>query len=127
MAFHHAIHVDQFYLALVSGALRGVNARPALTRDVHELYQHWCSLRQVPALGSPAHFVRMLQDRHGVPLLRKRYAIGPEILGPHGVLFLTSPPAPRPGFEADWLGEHVTAFRAEVSTYQATERLREHA
>lgn len=127
MAFHHALYVDAFFNELVAGTIRGVAARPALTRDVHELYQHWCDARGVPALGSPAHFVKILQDRHGVPLLRKRYAIGQEILGPHGVLFLTTPPAARPGFEPDWLGQHVTAFRAEVSTYQASKRQCEHA
>lgn len=116
---YHALSVDRFYAELLSGRLHGIAAGPALTRDAHELYQLWCDRRGAPGLASPGHFAGALQQRHNVPLLRKRYAIGDHYLGPHGVMYLSSPPAPRHGFEPEWLGEQISAFRAGVSAYRA--------
>jgi hypothetical protein len=116
---YHALLVDEFYAELLAGRLHGVASRPALTRDAHELYRLWCDRRGAPGLAGPGHFANALQERHGVPVLRKRYAIGSQLFGPHGVLYLSSPPSPRPGFEYEWLGAHVSAFRAGVSSYRA--------
>lgn len=126
-AFHHAPQVDAFYRDLLGGQLRGIQPRPALTRDVHDLYRAWSALRMQPALGTSGHFASVLVARHDVPLLRKRYAIGNQLIGPHGVLYLISPGPPRPGFEADWLGEHVICFRAAVAAYRACQGVAEHA
>ena len=116
---YHARHIDRFYAELLAGQLPGVVARPALTLDVHELYQAWCARQNVPPTGSPGTLATALQRRHQVPLLRKRYAIGTEILGPHGVLYLAAPPAPRYGFEPDWLGDQITKFRQASADYCA--------
>jgi len=118
-AFNHAALVDLFFEELLAGAITGVRARPALTSDVHELYRAWCEAKGRPFLASVPRFVKLLQTRHGVRLVRKRYALGMRILGPHGVLLLAPVPAPRDGFEADWLGDHITSFSAALSHFRA--------
>lgn len=116
--FHHAPQVDLFVAELLGGQLHGVQPRPAKTLDVHCLYRAWCAKRQIPVLDA-GHLARMLAERHGMPLLRKRYALGSSVHGPHGVIYLACPPAPAAGFELDWLGRHVSAFIASVATYSA--------
>lgn len=121
---YHALSVDRFYAELLAGRLHGIAAGPALTRDAHELYQLWCDRNGAPGVASPGHFAGALQQRHGVPLLRKRYAIGAQCFGPHGVVYLSSPPAPRPGFELEWLGQQISTFRAGVSAFRAVTGVR---
>lgn len=111
--------VDRFYAEICAGQLHGIAAAPARTNDVHELYQLWCNRNGIPGLASVGHFVAAMRRRQGVPFRRKRYVIGDLVFGPSGVLYLSVPPAPRPGFEAEWLGEHISKFRAGVSAYRA--------
>lgn len=115
-SFNHAPQIDAFYEDLLAGKILGVQPRPARALDVHDLYCAWCARRGVPHLA-PAYMVKMLALRHRIASVRKRYAIGSELHGPHGILFLIMPPAPGRGFENEWLGEHVVAFRVAVESY----------
>ena len=127
-SIYHAVAIDRFFEDLLAGQISGVAAGPALAMDAHALYKHWCDQHRVPAMASPAYFVQSLASRHGVPSLRKRYAMGDQVMGPHGVLYLATPPAPRNGFEFEWLGAHLSKFRASVATHIAvTRRDQEHA
>lgn len=113
----YAATVDEFMADLCNGRVQGVSPRPALTRDIFDLYRIWCRRKRIPALSGVAPLVKLLCERQAIHVLRKRYAIDGEVFGPHGMLFLSAPPPPRPGYECDWLGEHVTAFRAAVDAY----------
>lgn len=119
---YHAIAIDRFYADLMGGQIRGVFAGPALALDAHQLYRYWCERRQIPSMASPAYFVRSLSTRQGVPSLRKRYAMGNQVLGPHGVLYFSTPPGLRVGFEFEWLGDCLLRFRSAVATHVACER-----
>lgn len=114
---YHAVSIDQFYEHLVAGNITGVVAGPALTRDVFELYQAWCERRGIIGLASASYLANALNRRHGVQILRKRYAIGNSLLGPHGVLYLAMPPSARQGFEFEWLGQLLSKFTAAVAVY----------
>lgn len=115
----YAASVDDFVTDLYNGRIQGVSARPALTRDIFDLYRAWCSRKRIPQLGSVSPLIKLIGARQAIPLLRKRYAIDGELLGPHGIMFLSSPPPPRAGYECDWLGEHIVAFKASVDAYSA--------
>ena len=91
----YAASVDQFITDLCNGRIQGVSARPALTRDIFDLYRTWCGRQRLVPLGSVSPLIKLIGERQGIPLLRKRYAINGEVLGPHGIMYLSTPPPPR--------------------------------
>ncbi len=110
--------VVRFHREIVSGELVGLKARPCLSADAYEAYKLWC-IRSGHRSAPMSKFVPMLERREGVLKSRKRYCIGPNVLGPHCMLNFGGLEFDGSMSEADWLGAHVVAFRQGLSVYRA--------
>ena len=110
---------SRFYQSLLSGDIDGVNARPALSQDVYDLYRAWCSKMGIAKPAPLPRLIDALQRKHGVPSSRKRYLMGQSLKGPHGVVILGDEKEPPVGTsETSWLGAHIESFRVAVKDYK---------
>lgn len=113
----HAPIIDAFFGELVAGQLEGVRPQAALASDVHLGYKAWAQKRHLPATPANATFNRYITGRHGIKTMRKRYASGGFILGPHSILFLAGPVYAAYGTEPQELGRQVAAFREQIERF----------
>jgi putative DNA primase/helicase len=109
--------VVRFHRELVAGELVGLKARPCLSADAYEAYKLWC-IRSGHRPAPMSKFTPMLQRREGVRKARVRYLLGQTVMGPHWTLDLGSEEYDGSISEADWLGQHIVAFRQGVSAYR---------
>lgn len=121
--FNFPASIDLFYEELIAGCIGSLRARPALISDVFEIYCAWCHMKQVPSVACASAMTKILLSRTNVHTARKRYSIGNLVYGPHAILYLAPVDPARPGFEQDWLGTHVSAFRAAVATFNASRQI----
>ncbi|WP_396616778.1 DUF5906 domain-containing protein [Lysobacter soli] len=108
---------SRFYYELTQRDVGGILPRPALSQDLYELYKAWCH----KGGHRPAPLPKLLNafDRkHRSPAVRKRYQMGSDLKGPHGIVMFDQA-APDGSSETGWLGEQVSKFRDAVKDYKA--------
>lgn len=109
----------RFYIALMSGDIDGIKARPGLSQDVYDLYRAWCSRMGIAKAAPLPRLMDALARKHNVTCARKRYLDGHETKGPHGVAILgDEKEAPVGTSESAWLGKHIEAFRFAVRDFK---------
>jgi len=107
---------SRFFYEFTQGDIGGITPRPALTRDIYELYKAWCSRSGHRAAPEPK-LVNALDRKHRTPSVRKRYLDGSTIKGPHATLSFGFEVPPGEN-ESTWLGTHITAFRNSLNDYR---------
>lgn len=109
---------SRFYTELMAGDLDGVKPRPALSTDVFDCYRAWCARTNQRAAPMP-RLINVLERKHGVPAVRKRYAdVMGTTRGPKGMLMLGGAELPPGVAETAWLGEQIEAFHKSIATYK---------
>lgn len=107
----------RFWYAVATGDIQGVRPINALSQDVYELYKVWC--HRTGCRAAPmARLVNVLERKHSVRSVRKRYIDGSEIRGPHTVLLLGEQQPPEGQTETAWLGQSIAAFRAALADFR---------
>lgn len=108
---------SRFYYDFTQGDIGGIMPRPALSQDLYELYKAWCHKGGHRPAPLPK-LLNALDRKHRTPAVRKRYLMGSDIKGPHGVVMFAMD-APAGTSENSWLGDHIEKFRAALKDYKA--------
>ena len=117
---------SRFVLALEAGDVPGFPGKdrpklltPALSQDMFDLYQTWCSNVGLKALNLP-RFSNALMRKHDAKTTRKRYDLGDGATkGPSAILDLPGgQELPVGTNETYWLGERIQIFRTALKDYK---------
>jgi putative DNA primase/helicase len=117
---------SRFVLAMEAGDIPGFPGKdrpklltPALSQDMFDLYQTWCSNVGLRALNLP-RFSNALMRKHDAKTTRKRYDLGDgSPKGPSAILDLPGgQELPIGANETDWLGERIQIFRTALKDYK---------
>jgi putative DNA primase/helicase len=93
----------------------------ALSRDVFDLYRMWCNRLGDKRIAPLPKFVNALERKHKVVQVRKRYRVGWDLVGPHGILMLGPEQCPPGADEGEFLGDQITAFRGHLRQFKEAE------
>lgn len=109
---------SRFYYDLMRGDIGDVQAVPALSEDVYQLYRAWCANGGHRPAPLPK-LVNNLELKHQVIPARKRFEsdMG-NIVGPRGVLMFGSAGPPPGARETAWLGDQIEKFKSAVNRYR---------
>lgn len=110
---------SRFYYELTNGDVGGIVPRPALSRDIYELYKVWCARTGARPAPEPK-LINAFARKHDTPSLRKRYLKGQAMAGPHGVMMFGFEPEPGTA-ETTFLGNHIEIFRDALKDYRGAE------
>ena len=116
VSINHAPIVARFFGELTAGAIEGVRPMAALSPDVFELYVEWAKRAELPTT-SLGWMCRYLGFRYGIHIVRKRYADGAFIRGPHSIMLLAGQLRNKPLLESEVLGRQILEFRNDVKRY----------
>lgn len=108
---------SRFYYDFTQGDVGGITPRPALSTDLYELYKAWCHKGGHRPAPLPK-LLNALDRKHRTPAARKRYLLGQDMRGPHGVVLFDSA-VPDGTSETTWLGDQIERFRAALKDYKA--------
>ncbi|MCF8156429.1 MAG: DUF5906 domain-containing protein [Rhodoferax sp.] len=92
---------------------------PALTTDMFDLYQVWCTNTGLKALNLP-RFSNALRRKHNAEIHKKRFDLGDGVVkGPCAVVYLPGGNELPPGAnELDWTGSRIDVFRTALKDYK---------
>lgn len=116
IAVNHVPIVTRFFGELTAGSIEGIRPMAALSQDVYNLYAEWATRAELPFTA--LHWVcRFLNGNYGIQIVRRRYADGAFIRGPHSIMFLAGRPLTRRVLTHDVIGRQVCQFRSDVTRY----------
>lgn len=117
---------SRFVKAMEEGDINGFPAKgrpalltPALTTDMFDLYQVWCTNTGLKALNLP-RFSNALRRKHNAEIHKKRFDLGDGVVkGPCAVVYLPGGNELPPGAnELDWTGTSIDVFRTALKDYK---------